>query len=70
MDCAQSLIVGRISIEIRAPDADELQSDLNAFIICGSDKDERIVCFHGVSACHSIRSAIVSQSKPVSRQLS
>jgi len=36
-------------------------------MICSSDKDEHSVCCHGVSACHCIKAAIVSQFKPVSR---
>jgi len=46
-------------------------SHLNAFVICCSDKDWHSGCCHGLSACHSncITAVIVSQFKPVSRQL-
>ena len=65
------LIVGRISNKIGASDAVavELQSDLNAFMICGFDKQEHSACSHSVSACQWIRAAIVCSSLIISGML-
>ena len=50
------LIVGRVSKDILAPAtvAAEMQSDLNAFVICDSDKDEHSAQ-HTFMACHADR---------------
>jgi len=62
---AKQPIAGRLSNKtwvpatVAAEPPPELQSDLNVFMICGSDKDGYNVCFHGMLAGYWTRASIV-----------
>ena len=73
---AKQPIAGRLSNKtwvpatVAAEPPPELQSDLNVFMICGSDKDGYNVCFHGMLAGYWTRASIVRQFNPIYDQLS